>query len=207
MTSMPRSPHASASIRLACLALGLLVLAPAPAKQSDRSQPMQVNAKHFDGFQKPNSVSTLQGSVVISQGTLKATGDRAEVHFDGDQQISRVVITSGPAHIEQLDDSGNLMQGNAASIDYDNINGIAVLSGNASITQKGRGEARGDKLSYNTVTSHITGDSAGDGMVRMTFLPKVKPAGAPPPAAAPAATSTSAPAPAQSSAPPVQDQP
>ncbi len=208
MTSTPRFRRVSASIKLACLALGLLALAPASAKQSDRAQPMQVNAKHFDGFQKPNSVSTLQGSVVITQGTLKATGDQAKVYFDADTQISRVVISSGPAHIEQLDDSGNLMQGNAASIDYDNINGIAVLSGNASVTQKGRGEAHGDKLTYNTQTSQMTGDSAGDGMVHMTFLPKPKPAGAAAPAVAPAAaTATSAPAPAHSSATPAQDHP
>ncbi len=176
MTSMPRSHHASTNLRLACIALGLLALAPAFARQSDRSQPMQVNAKSFDGFQKPDSVSTLRGNVVITQGTLKATGAEAKVYFDGNSQISRVVITNGPAHIEQLDDSGNLMQGNATTIDYDNINGIAVLSGNASVTQKGRGEAHGDKLTYNTQTSQMTGDSAGDGMVHMTFLPKAKPA-------------------------------
>ena len=211
MTSMPHSRRVSASIRLA---LGLLTIAPVAAKQSDRSQPMQVNAKRFDGFQKPDSVSTLQGNVVITQGTLKATGDQAKVYFDGNSQISRVVITSGPAHIEQLDDSGNLMQGNAASIDYDNIKGIAVLSGNASVTQKGRGEAHGDKLTYNTQTSQMTGDSAGDGMVHMTFLPKAKPAAAPAPAATPTvtptdtpATATSVPAPARSNAHAAQDHP
>ena len=202
MTSMPPSRRVSASIKLACLALGLLALAPASAKQSDRSQPMQVNAKRFDGFQKPDSVSTLQGNVVITQGTLKATGDQAKVYFDGNSQISRVVITSGPAHIEQLDDSGNLMQGNAASIDYDNVNGIAVLSGNATVTQKGRGDARGDKLTYNTQTSQMTGDSAGDGMVHMTFLPKPRPASpsmpAPVPTAVPAAPAAAATAPASS---------
>jgi lipopolysaccharide export system protein LptA len=207
---MPRSRHASASLKLACLALGLLTLAPAVARQSDRSQPMQVNAKRFDGFQKPDSVSTLQGNVVITQGTLKVTGDQAKVYFDSNTQISRVVVTNGPAHIEQLDDSGNLMQGDAASIDYDNIHGVAVLSGHASVTQKGRGEAHGDKLTYNTQTSQMTGDSAGDGMVHMTFLPKAKPASATTPTVTPPATpapATSAPAPAQSTARPARDHP
>jgi lipopolysaccharide export system protein LptA len=187
MTSTPPSRRAKAGLEAVCLALGLLALAPASARQSDRSQPMQVNASHFDGFQKPNSVTTLSGNVVITQGTLKATGNLAKVYFDADTQISRVVITASPAHIEQLDDSGNLMQGNAASIDYDNIHGIAVLSGNASVTQKGRGEAHGDKLTYNTQTSQMTGDSGGDGLVRMTFLPRPQPAT--PAAPAPAASS------------------
>lgn len=180
MMSKPPSRRAGASARnssgigLACVLLGLTVLAPALAKQSDRSQPMQVKARHFDGYQKPNSVSTLQGNVVITQGTLRATGDEAKVYLDADTQISHVLITGAPAHIQQLDDSGNLMQGHGARIDYDNINGIAVLTGNAEVTQKGRGTATGDRLVYNTQTSQMTGESAGDGLVHMTFLPKPK---------------------------------
>ncbi len=176
--------RAKAGVEIACLVLGLLALLPALAKQSDRSQPMQVNASHFDGFQKPNSITTLRGNVVITQGTLKATGDEAKVYFDANTQISRVVITASPARLEQLDDAGNLMQGSAARIDYDNIHGIAVLAGQASVTQKGRGEAHGDKLTYNTQTSQMTGDGGGDGRVHMTFLP-------PPATPAPAASQPS----------------
>lgn len=184
MTSMPPSRRASARFALAVVALGLFAAQPALARKSDRQQEMQVAAKNFDGFQKPNSVSTLTGNVVITQGTLKATGAQAKVYFDADTQISRVVITGSPAHLEQLDDNGNLMLGDAATLDYDNLNGIAVLSGNASVTQKGRGEAHGDKLTYNTETSQMTGESAGDGLVHMTFRPKPKPAGAAAPAPA-----------------------
>ncbi|KZC42375.1 MULTISPECIES: lipopolysaccharide transport periplasmic protein LptA [Rhodanobacter] len=182
MMSMPPSRRASARFALAIAALGLLAAQPALARKSDRQQEMQVAAKNFDGFQKPNSVSTLTGNVVITQGTLKATGAQAKVYFDADTQISRVVITGSPAHLEQLDDNGNLMLGDAATLDYDNLKGIAVLSGNASVTQKGRGDARGDRLTYNTETSQMTGESAGDGMVHMTFKPKSQPAAAPAPA-------------------------
>ena len=202
MMFTPRSRRASA--RFACLAFGLLALSPAFAKQSDREQPMQVDAKHFEGFQKPDSISTLKGSVVITQGSLKATGDQAKVYFDGDSQINRVVITGGPAHIEQLDDNGNLMQGHAASIDYQSDKNYAVLEGLASVVQKGRGEAHGDKLTYNTQTSQMTGESKGDGLVHMTFQStaksKPKPAAAKPetaPAAAPPAPAQSSPTPAQ----------
>jgi len=202
MMSTPRSRRASArassKIRLVCVLLGLSVLAPALAKQSDRSQPMHVTAKHFDGFQKPNSVSTLQGDVVITQGTLRATGDEAKVYLDADTQISHVLIIGVPAHIQELDDNGNLMQGQAARIDYDNVHGIAVLSGKAVVTQKGRGTAHGDKLTYNTQTSQMTGESAGDGMVHMTFLPKPKQAPKPQQGPVPAAAGSAAPAPSGS---------
>jgi lipopolysaccharide export system protein LptA len=192
MMSMPRSRRASTSARfaLAAAVLGLLAAQPALARKSDRQQEMHVAAKHFDGFQKPNSVSTLTGNVVITQGTLKATGAQAKVYFDAESQISRVVITGNPAHLEQLDENNNLVLGDAATLDYDNLKGIAVLSGNASITQKGRGDAHGDKLTYNTETSEMTGESGGDGMVHMTFKPKSA-------AAAPATSTSGSPAPVQ----------
>jgi lipopolysaccharide export system protein LptA len=192
MMSMPRSRRASTSARfaLAAAVLGLLAAQPALARKSDRQQEMHVAAKHFDGFQKPDSVSTLTGNVVITQGTLKATGVQAKVYFDAESQISRVVITGNPAHLEQLDENNNLVLGDAATLDYDNLKGIAVLSGNASITQKGRGDAHGDKLTYNTETSEMTGESGGDGMVHMTFKPKSA-------AAAPATSTSGSPAPVQ----------
>lgn len=175
MMFMRSSRRASVSLVLAVAVCGALIAVPALAKKSDRQQEMHVAAKNFDGFQKPNTISTLTGSVVITQGTLKATGNQAKVHFDADSQISRVVITGSPARIEQLDDNNNLILGHAATLDYDNINGIAVLTGNASITQKGRGDASGDKLTYNTETSQMTGQSSGDGLVHMTFKPKSAP--------------------------------
>ncbi|AND71307.1 hypothetical protein ATSB10_38530 [Dyella thiooxydans] len=165
------------------------------AKQSDRDQPMNYTAVYTEAFQKPNSVSTLKGKVQITQGTMHLSGDLAKIYLDGDSQISRVVVTGHPAHIQQLDDSGNLMTGEAATLDYDNVHGIAVLTTDAVVKQQGRGQFSGDKLTYDTQTSQITGESNGQGLVHGTFLPKPHP---PKPAAAPAATAPAAPAPGTS---------
>jgi lipopolysaccharide export system protein LptA len=196
MTSMPRSRLASMRASCALAALGLLVPAPVQAKRTDRDPPMDVQASHFDGFRKPNSTTTLKGNVVITQGSLKATGDLAKVHFDANAEIDSVVLTGSPAHLQQLDDNGNLMQGDAATIDYQVAKDFAVLQGHASITQQGRGEAHGDRLTYNTQTSEMTGDSGGNGRVHMIFKPK--PASGTPaaPAGGTPAPATSAPSPA-----------
>jgi lipopolysaccharide export system protein LptA len=186
-TSLSRRAHPN-RLRVSLLLLGMLLLQPALAKQDDRNQPMDLHATATDGFNLPNTITTLTGNVIATQGTLKATGDKAVVYIDGDTQISRIVITVNKgklAHIEQVDDAGNLMTGDADQLDYDNINGIAVLTGHAVVHQQGRGEAHGDKLTYNTQTSYMTGNSGGDGLVHMIFLPKPKPApGAPAPAKA-----------------------
>jgi len=185
MTAMAHSRHARPSRKLAAgLAAGclLLIAVPAGAKQSDREQPMNYAAKHTDAFNKPNSVTTLTGNVKIAQGTLLLTGDLAKIYLDSNSQIARVMVSGKLAHIQQLDDSNNLMTGDAAQLDYDNEHGIAVLAGDASVKQQGRGEFHGDKLTYNTQTSQITGDSNGDGLVHGVFLPR--PRSAPAPAAA-----------------------
>jgi lipopolysaccharide export system protein LptA len=167
-------------------AIGLLALLPtlAVAKKSDRQQPMSYVAKYTEAFNAPNTVSTLKGKVKITQGTLLLTGDMAKIHLDADTQIARVVVTGNPAHVQQLDENNNLMTGDAATIDYDNIHGIAVLTGNAVVKQHGRGEFHGDKLTYNTDTSMVTGQANGDGLVHGTFLPKPRPAEASKPATA-----------------------
>ena len=188
MTATARSRRANGSPDLASrlpaaglLALAVLSLLPAVAlaKKDDRNQPMDFTAKSTNAYNAPNTVTTLTGNVKLTQGTLLITGSEAKVYLDKDTQISRVVVTGNPAHIQQLDENNNLMQGDAATLDYDNINGIAVLTGNAKVTQQGRGTFNGDKITYNTDTSLITGESGGDGLVHGTFLPKPKPAGAP----------------------------
>lgn len=195
MTATARSRRANGSRKYAigALSLALVCLAPAVvlAKKDDRNKPMDFTAKSTNAYNAPNSVTTLTGNVKLTQGTLLITGNKAEVHLDADTQIARVVVTGNPAHIQQLDENNNLMQGDAAQLDYDNINGIAVLTGDAKVTQQGRGEFHGDKITYNTDTSLITGEAGGDSLVHGTFLPKPKPAApatpAPPkPAPAPA---------------------
>jgi len=194
MTATARSRRANGSpdFAVSLLALAVLALLPAAAfaKKDDRNQPMDFTAKTTNAYNAPNTITTLSGNVKLTQGTLLITGAEAKVYLDKDTQISRVVVTGSQAHIQQLDENNNLMQGDAAQLDYDNINGIAVLTGNAKVTQQGRGEFHGDKITYNTDTSLITGESGGDGLVHGTFLPKPKPA------AAPAAKPAEAPKPA-----------
>lgn len=149
----------------------LLPLSCALAKTGDRNQPMNTTQDSVNGFNAPNTMTTLTGHVVVTQGTMKATGDVAYIYLDADNQVSRIVMKGNPAHIQQLDDNDKLMTGEAPTLDYDNINGIAVLTPNGVVTEQDTGEAHADKLTYNTNTTYFT----GTGNVSMTYLPKPKP--------------------------------
>jgi len=188
------------------------LLQPALARQDDRNQPIHVvHAESFDGYNQPNTVSTFTGNVLITQGTMKLTGEVAKIYTaKEDTSVDHIIVTGTPQkrpHIEQIDDNGNLMTGDADQLYYDNVNGIAVLTGNAFVHQQNKGDARGAKLTYNTQTNYMVGESNGAGPVTMTFLPKQKPlpppkhgaAPATPPAPAKPASSSSTRAPASAS--------
>ena len=158
--------HAARTLPL-CVAILFLPWA-VQAKTGDRNQPMNTSQASVNGFNAPNTTTTLTGNVVVTQGSMKAKGDIAQLFLDADAQVSRIVMKGRPAHIQQLDDNDHLMTGEAPTLDYDNVHGIAVLQPNAVVTQQGMGEAHADKLTYNTHTSYVT----GTGNVSMTYLPK-----------------------------------
>lgn len=167
----PRMRAARCVLLISATAVFALAAASAYAKTGDRNQPMNTAQDHLDGFNAPNTITTLTGNVVVTQGTMKAKGDIAKIYLDADTQVSRIVMTGKPhAHIEQLDDDNNLMTGEAPTLDYDNINGIAVLYPDAVVTEQNTGEARADKITYDTNTTHFT----GVGNVSAIYYPKQK---------------------------------
>lgn len=178
----------------------------AQARQSDKSQPININANSFAGSQDSGKI-VFTGKVTMDQGTFHADGVQATGYTDPDDtsQWQRVVLTGSPAHFQQIQDSGTLIRGQAATIDYKVSENTVILTGGAVVVQQGKGEFHGEKLVYNTDTGEIQGSPTTGGQVHITLQPRSKPAstaakpvgtGAP---AAPAATS--APASASTSAP------
>ncbi|WP_291774439.1 lipopolysaccharide transport periplasmic protein LptA [Luteibacter sp.] len=194
---------------MALLASGTVV-----AKQSDRQQPINVTSTSFDGTQQqPNGKTPghviWTGKVVLTQGTLTVTGNKATGYLDGDNQLTRVVV-DGNATMKQQDEQNLWMRGNADNIDYtpdngdakNSSSGVAVLTGHAHVEKevdpadrKKLNQSNGDKLTYNTTSSTMTGESNGSAPVHMIFQPKQQPAAAPGAAPAKPATPPAAPAP------------
>lgn len=172
-----RSNPVRTTERLALLAavVALLLACALPlagqAKQSDRSAPVEISSDYFDSQAKPNGVTHLKGHVVVSQGSLKATSSTATVHFDADSRVERVILKGSPAHLQQMDDNGNLVKGHAGSVDYQVPKGVATLTDDAYIEQVGRGTASGHVLIYNTQTSTMSARGQGDNRVHLTFQP------------------------------------
>jgi lipopolysaccharide export system protein LptA len=169
MVSIAPSSHKGPGLQLLVVVVCLFVLSPAMAKKSDRTQTMQLKQDSFSGSYLPNSITTLTGHVLVTQGSTKLSGDLAKVYMGADQQMDRLVMTGKPAHIEEQNDNDQWMSGDAAQLDYDNVTGIAVLTGQATVRQHGQSDMHADKLTYNTQTYQVT----GEGNTRITLQPKI----------------------------------
>lgn len=155
------------------LSLGAIT-SPALAKKADREKPILTFAKVTNVDDGPNGVTTLTGQVKVTQGTLVVTGDVARLYYDANQQLARAVVTGRPAHMQELDEQGRLVQADADSLDYDNLHQIAVLTRNATVKVEGQGDVRGDTLTYNVDTTELKGESSSDNLVHGVMLPQHK---------------------------------
>ena len=160
--------HAVSLILLAAtLALSPIAL----GKSSDRNQPLDVQADNSDAMMQDESDSTLNGNVIITQGTLEIKADRAVIRRSkGD--IDKVTLTGSPVVMKQINDSGEPMNAQAATIVYTLSSDLILLRGNVTIEQP-RGSMRGENVKYDLKTGRLNG--GGDGSrVSMRILPKNK---------------------------------
>ena len=166
--------------RIAFALTGLFAASAAFALGTDRQKPMDVTAdysKITQGSDKQPGTSYLRGNVHVVQGTMKANGAEATIHQKKNGDVARVVMTGKQAHVEQQQDGGGSMSADADRIDFDNDTGIAVLTGSVKVVQSGRGEFRGEKMTYNTNTGEMeSGEVGSGGRVHMILQPKA-PAG------------------------------
>ncbi len=190
-TANSSAPICSSIPVRAALVLLLCALATgAMARKSDRQKAMDVNADHSDTSLADDSVSTLTGNVVVTQGTMVIHADKAVItRKDGD--ISRALLTGAPVSLKQDDENGEPMTATARQVDDNLLTNIAVFTGNAVIDQPTRGQMHGERIVYNVDSGQVT--SGGDGTrVSMHILPKTATAKPDKPKAKPAADATPA---------------
>ena len=180
MNNTVRCLAGSVTLALACDAFAL---------GSDRSQSMLIDANYQKTTQSQTGkagdpdITKLDGNVVVTQGSMKAHADHATIYKNpsgvADKSgnvggITRVVLVGKQAHLQQVHDGDcGLMNADADNIDYLNGSGIATLTGNVVIVQKGKGEFHGEHMTYNTNTGEMeSGDMSSTSRVHMVMEPK-----------------------------------
>jgi lipopolysaccharide export system protein LptA len=144
--------------------------APALARTSDRSQPMDIDAGHSDYSLDDSRPTVLSGGVIITQGTLDIRSSTATI-TQKDGEPVRAVLTGGPVKLKQQLDNGAPFSAEATKVDYDLKGEIVVFTGKV-IIQEPRGTLNGERVVYNMKTSQVTSGGEGAGRVKMRIQPK-----------------------------------
>lgn len=148
----------------------LLVLAapPVAALQSDRNQPIHIQADRVL-VDEARKVSTYEGNVELSQGTLRVTAERVEI-VRSSNGVERLVATGAPVTFRQRpDNSDEDIHGQAHRVEYTAANALVELIGDARLSQ-GQDEFSGPRISYESDQNRVR--ASGEGRVHAIIHPQ-----------------------------------
>ena len=148
----------------------LCVTACAWALDSDRQQPIYIDADHVE-MDEANGVSTYTGAVVVVQGSMQINADKLIIYTEK-RKPTRYVATGKPARYKQQPkpDEGDVV-GTSNEMEYTASDKKLYLRGNARVTRQGD-VFQGDKLTYDTAKDLISGSGGEGGRIRMIIQPQ-----------------------------------
>ena len=133
---------------LLCLG-AVLGSASAWALPSDRDQPIRVQADSAELDDK-QGVAVYRGNVVMTQGTMKITGDTVTITQDANGDIDVFTSVGKPAYYEQKPDvDKDIVKAYGLTIQYYASNERIVLIDQAKVIQQGN-TFEGEKIVYDT---------------------------------------------------------
>ena len=124
------------------------------ALNSDRDHPAIVDAQDIEiDFSSGRWI--YRGNVTIQQGTLYMTADEIHLFFD-DDVLQRAIAHGQPVIFRQQPEGSNhLIRAQAQTIEIDEIENIAIFSGEPKLQQH-RDTITGDTIIYHMKTEKMT---------------------------------------------------
>ncbi|MGH8372208.1 MAG: lipopolysaccharide transport periplasmic protein LptA [Gammaproteobacteria bacterium] len=157
------------------LVCALLTAASAFALSSDKNQPMDIYSDYSESQNDSKTnlgTGIYTGHVIITQGSIRITADRAVVHTSNGL-LTTADITGKPATFRQQPDTGELVHGIAGHIHYNSDTNMVDLIGHAHMQQGDIRQMTADVIHYNTETEHAIADGGKNGgRVHITVPPK-----------------------------------
>ena len=128
------------------------------ALATDSEQPSEIEAD-FAELDDQEGKTIYVGNVVVTQGSIKMTGDKLKVNFSEERDLEDVYIEGRPAYFKQTPDSGDDVEGEGLLIEYHAQKNLLHLIQKAKLTQ-GKRIFTGDRINYDTAKSVITARGA-----------------------------------------------
>ena len=151
--------------------------ASAPAENADRDKPIQVDADSIQ-IDDAKKVSTFEGNVVLTQGTLVIHADRIVVTQDeaGNKHASAYSNGHAVTFRQKRQGFDEYVEGQGDRAEYDDRNDTVELFGNAYV-KRGQDLVTGNYISYNSRTEFfrsVGGAKTPSGRVHAVIQPKQK---------------------------------
>lgn len=165
------------------LLYGLAACSGAWALPTDRDQPIRIQADSAE-LDDAKGKAVYRGDVVITQGTLKITGNTVTVTRNAQGEIDTFTAQGRPAYYEQQPEVGeSLVHAYGRTIEYFASNERIVLTDQAKVVRDGN-TFEGERIVYDTRTQVVnagrveggSGDSTSRPRVDMVIQPRKKPA-------------------------------
>ncbi len=144
----------------------------ASALPSDRQQPILIESDRAQHNDK-TGVTVYQGSVVITQGTIRIKADKVSVNAVGNK-VTKIVCTGKPAHYQQQPrPDAELVTARANTIEYHLSKNAITLLGAASLEQEGS-TLKGERINYDLQAELVeaTGSTTGNQRIQMVIPPQ-----------------------------------
>ena len=160
----------------------------AQALSTDREKPIIIEAAAAEADNQ-TQITIYRGDVVITQGTLRITGDTVWIHYDDSNTITKAVSVGKPAKFRQLaDGKTDYMTADADRMEYHADRDLILLLGNARYGE-GKDKITAPRIEYDSRQGRVKaganpngGESAAPATaetdksdrVRITITPKKK---------------------------------
>ncbi len=165
---------------IALVIAALLAPAPAAAEKADREKEIQVGADLLTADDKTRT-SVFEGSVVVTQGTMRITAAKVTVKEDP-QRFKLYVATGSPVTFRQRrDQTDEWIEGSAERAEFDDKSDMLKLFNRARLKST-QGELTGELITYdmNRELFQVSGGPSGTqtlpgSRVKATLMPQKKP--------------------------------
>jgi lipopolysaccharide export system protein LptA len=137
-----------------CALCALLTHGKAWPLSTDKDQPIEIEADSAELDDK-KGVTFYEGNVVVTQGSIRMTGDLMTVHYTKNNDLDTVVLIGKPATYRQLPDKSDVYdESEALQMEFYKSKNLIVLINEARVKQK---DVRfsGDRIEYDTEHSKI----------------------------------------------------
>ena len=163
------------AVALLCMAMGCN---PCYAERADRNKPIHLEADHVS-IDDAKQISTFEGKVLLTQGTMAIQGDKIIVVQDKNGFSHGTATGEFASFRQKREGFDEYVEGYGQRIEYNTQSETVDFFGQARMTRR-QDEVRGDHITYNSRTEIFqvrsepdqAAEGSGKGRVHVTLQPK-----------------------------------